>query len=187
MRDTALAATDHGVLLQRCARGDRAALHELFEREAPRMKGVARRILRRDELAEEAMQDAFVRIWQRAGQYDAAGGSALGWIFAVQRSIALNMLRSARREDIADPDDVGAAIDRDAEILSADEIWARLSETSRLRDCLSQLDRTRADALLLAYAYGFTHGEIAGRLARPLGTVKAWLRRGLEALRECMG
>ena len=183
---TAEDGTDHGALLIRCAAGDRAALEALFRAEAPRMKAVALRMLRRDHAAEEAVQDAFVRIWRKAHQYDPDRGTALGWIYTVQRSIALNMLRSEKHEVMHAPDDIDAARELETEMQSADDILGRLDESKRLRICLAQLEPARRKAVLLAYAYGLSHGEIAGRLASPLGTIKAWLRRSLSALRECM-
>lgn len=183
---TAESGIDHGGLLIRCAAGDRTALQALFEAEAPRMKAVALRMLRRDDAAEEAVQDAFVRIWRKAHQYDPGRGSALGWIYTVQRSIALNRLRSDKHEVIHAPEDIDAARELQSEMQSADDILGRLDESKRLRICLAQLEPARRKAVLLAYAYGLSHGEIAGRLASPLGTIKAWLRRSLSALRECM-
>lgn len=177
---------DHGDLLIRCAAGERAALQLLFEAEAPRMKAVALRMLRREDAAEEAVQDAFVRIWRKAHQYEPGRGTALGWIYTVQRSIALNMLRSEKREVSHTPEDIDAARELETEMQSADDILGRLDESKRLRVCLAQLEPARRKAVLLAYAYGLSHGEIAGRLASPLGTIKAWLRRSLSVLRECM-
>lgn len=187
MADTMAEALDHGGLLLRCAAGDRSALRALYEAEAPRMKAVARRILRREEIAEEAVQDAFLRIWRKAGQYDPARGTALGWIYTVQRSVALNILRDSSRENPAPPEDMEAHLDLRAEIETAEDIWGRLDAGSRLKACLDRLEPARRKVLILAYAFGLSHGEIAGRLAHPLGTVKAWVRRSLSALRECMG
>ncbi len=177
---------DHDKLLSAVAAGNRPALKALYEAEAPRMKGVARRMLRQEDLAEEALQDAFVRIWQKAGQYDRDRGSALGWIYTVQRSVALNILRSSSREDVLPPDEVSSLKDMQSVFQTADDIWERLATQSRLRHCLSNLDPAKRRAVLLSYALGLSHGEIAGRLSSPLGTVKAWLRRGLASLRACM-
>lgn len=177
---------DHGSLLKACASGDRDALGRLFEIESPRMRAVALRMLKRDDLADEALQDAFVRIWSKAEQFDAARGSPLGWIYAVQRSVALNMLRSAKREDITAPEDIDTARELESEMRTADDILDRLDKAKRLRVCLEQLEPARRRVVLLAYAYGLSHGEVAGRMTKPLGTVKAWLRRSLSALRECM-
>lgn len=186
MTDVSISTPDHSALLARCAGGDRAALEALYVAEAPRMTGVARRILKRADVAEEAVQEAFVRIWRKAHQYDPQRGSALGWIYSVQRSVALNVLRDAQREDPAEPRAIENEIDRRAELVVAEELWRRLDRSSRLRACLETLDPVRRTTVLLAYAHGLTHGEIAGRLVRPIGTVKAWLRRSLTALRECM-
>lgn len=186
MLDRNVDQVDHGKLLLAISAGDRSALKALYEAEAPRMKGVARRMLRRDDLAEEALQDAFVRIWQKAWQYDPDRGSALGWTYTVQRSVALNILRSGEREDVLSPEEVGSLKDMQSVFQTADDIWERLATRSRLRRCLSNLDPVKRRAVLLSYALGLSHGEIAGRLSSPLGTVKAWLRRGLASLRVCM-
>lgn len=171
--------------LGRCARGDRDGLRAVFDSEAPRLAAIAIRILKRRELAEEAVQDAFVQIWQKAGQYAPDRGSARGWICAVVRNRALNILRDGGREDLAGDETVARLRDADhlSEVRAA---WLELDSRSRLRDCLGGLDETKRTSVLLAYVLGLTHGEIAGRLGVPLGTAKAWVRRGLASLRECM-
>jgi RNA polymerase sigma-70 factor, ECF subfamily len=177
---------DHAEALALCAKGDRAALKALFEAEAGRLIGVAERILRRRDLAEEVVQDSFIVIWRNAGQYAPDRGSARGWVYAIVRNRALNMLRDGRREELTDD----AALDglRDeAGLANADGAVMALDRQSRLRSCLEALDETKRRSVLMAYISGYTHGEIAGRLGVPLGTAKAWVRRGLVALRECMG
>jgi RNA polymerase sigma-70 factor, ECF subfamily len=176
-----LAMLDLEAELKSCADGDKEALRRVFEAEAPRLVGVAQRILRRRDLAEEAVQEGFARIWLNAGRFDPALGSARGWIYAIVRYRALNMLRDGAREDILAPDAVDAL--RDAE---ADTAWRRLDADGALRQCLEQLEPNRRKAILLAYVLGLTQGEIAGRMSAPLGTVKAWMRRALIALRECL-
>ncbi|WP_099866342.1 sigma-70 family RNA polymerase sigma factor [Pararhizobium haloflavum] len=176
---------DHAEALSRCANGDRAALKALFEAEAGRLIAVAERILRRRDVAEEVVQDAFIQIWRKADQYSADRGSARGWIYAVVRNRALNVLRDGRREDLADEADLTRL--SETANLHDDRVLDRLDATSRLRQCLQQLDEAKRRSLLMAYMSGYTHGEIAGRMNVPLGTAKAWVRRGLSALRECMG
>lgn len=177
---------DHAQALAGCARGDRGALKALFEHEAGRLIGVAQRIVRRRDLAEEVVQDAFIQIWRKAHQYSPDRGSARGWVYAVVRNRALNLLRDGSREELfsderlIDLQDTGHADD-------AERAFDRLEAGSRLRQCLSALDDAKRRSILMAYISGFTHGEIAGRLGVPLGTAKAWVRRGLTALRECMG
>lgn len=180
----ALAASEdpNARALAACARGDRAALRSIYDREAPKLLAVALRIVRRREVAEEVVQDAFMQIWRRADSFDPALGSARSWIFAVVRNRALNQIRDERHVAVED-ETLEAAAARDGEV---DDAFERLAETSSLRRCLAGLEPERRRAILLAYVAGLTHGEIAGRLGTPLGTVKAWIRRSLLSLRECM-
>ncbi|MDX3977691.1 sigma-70 family RNA polymerase sigma factor [Shinella sp.] len=166
-----------------CAKGDQSGLRLIFDRESGRLVAVAQRIVRRRELAEEVVQDAFIRIWTHAHQYSRERGSARGWIYAIVRNRALNMLRDGGREEAVD--DIEALQDRDHanEVMAA---WQMLDRDSRLRECLDGLEETRRSSILMAYVGGYTHGEIAGRLRIPLGTTKSWIRRGLSALRECL-
>lgn len=172
---------DHAAALEACARGDQDALRALYEAEGPRLTGMAQRLLRRRDLAEEAVQDGFAQIWRKAAQFDRTVGSARGWIYAVVRNRALNMLRDGAREDIVDPEDLNALRQT-----AAEEAWRDLDAQGRLRACLAALEPERRRAILLAYVLGMTQGEIAGAMGAPLGTVKAWVRRSLIALRECM-
>lgn len=168
-----------------CAAGHHDALRRIFDAEAGQLLAVARRIVRRSDLAEEVVQDAFVLIWTRSHQYAPERGSARGWIYAIVRNRALTVLRDGRRELTTD-DEALAHARRDDEIEEADRAWDRLETGGRLRQCLEGLDEIKRRGILLAYVSGYTHGEIAGRLRVPLGTAKAWIRRGLVALRECM-
>ncbi len=166
--------------LVRCASGDRSALRVIFDTEAARMTGVAFRILRRRDLAEEAVQDAFLRIWRLSRSFDPSRGSARTWIYAVLRNSALTLLQTEARYPAADDDSPWPEV-------SAEAAFGMLPETSALRRCLEQLDMKRRAAVILAYAHGMSHGELAGKLGVPLGTAKSWTRRGLLSLQECMG
>ncbi|HXY90285.1 MAG TPA: sigma-70 family RNA polymerase sigma factor [Xanthobacteraceae bacterium] len=174
---------DHAALLAACGRGDRAALRALYEREAMSMIGVAQRIVKRRELAEEIVHDAFVQIWRHAARYDPALGAGRGWMFAIVRNRAINALRDTRREEIAPEEEVAAAIDRGHE---GEAAFDRLAEGSALKRCLEQLDPRRRAGVLLAYVEGLSHGEIAAKLGVPLGTAKSWITRSLAQLRECL-
>ena len=176
--DTIVREAQLAAALARCAAGDRAALQMIYASEAPRMIGVARRILFRQDLAEEAVHDAFVRIWGAAASFDPHRGSARGWLYAVVRNRALSIHRNEHRYDASDD----SALDIDCEATVT-----RMPETSALRKCLERIDRPRRDVVVLAYVHGMSHGELAGRLKVPLGTVKSWVRRSLFALQECMG
>lgn len=171
--------------LKACAAGDRQGLATIYAQEARRMVTIAERILRRHDLAEEIVQEAFLQIWRKAGQYAPERGSARGWLYAVVRSRALNAIRDGRREEVTDLDSLQRLQDDGQEGLYAD-LYDDLDQASRLRSCLSRLDAQRRKTLLMAYVSGYSHGEIAGRLKLPLGTAKAWIRRSLLALRECL-
>jgi RNA polymerase sigma-70 factor (ECF subfamily) len=173
---------DHAAALSACARGDSEALRALYDREAASMIGIAFRIVRRKDLAEEVVHDAFLAIWRKAGQFDPALGSGRSWIYAIVRNRALNLVRDRSREDLVEAGELEILSDQTGH----EDIFERLPERDALRLCLERLDKKRRASVVMAYVGGFSHGEIAGRLGVPLGTVKAWIRRSLLVLRECM-
>lgn len=168
-----------------CARGDKAGLRLIFDSEGPRLVAVAQRILRRYDLAEEIVQEAFIQIWSKASHYSPERGSARGWIYAIVRNRALNALRDGKRWELTDAETLERLQDDTQDIYPID-LFDGLEQESRLRRCLAQLDERKRESILMAYISGYTHGEIAGRLKVPLGTAKAWVKRGLASLRECM-
>ena len=169
--------------LRRCASGDRSALRVIYDAEAPRMLGVALRLLRRRSLAEEAVHDTFVQVWQRASSFDPSLGGARTWLYAVLRNRALNILRGESRTDLVDDFEPMGLVSPDD---GAETAALRMSESSALKRCLERLEPQRREAILLAYVEGLSHGELAGRLGVPLGTMKSWIRRSLLTLRECL-
>lgn len=146
---------------------------------------IAMRLLRNPALAEEAVQDTLLKVWTRAASFHPERGAARAWLTMILRNTALNILRSERRLDHAADGDIEALQDRTA-VDDAEAVRQALDPTLRLRLCLEALDERRRHAILLAYVHGYSHGEIAGRTSMPLGTVKAWMRRGLDQLRGCM-
>ncbi|MBA1278184.1 sigma-70 family RNA polymerase sigma factor [Pseudomonas sp. MTM4] len=179
---------DYEAALRACARGERSALQKLYEQESPRLLGVVQRIVRDAALAEDIVHDAFIRIWNKAATYDQTRGSARGWIFSVTRHLALNAVRNDARQMLMDPDEERetshAAIDGWQEQTDAFD-WR--VNPGRIEACLEQLEPVRRNCVFHAYVDGYSHQEIAQRLGAPLGTVKAWIRRSLTALRECIG
>ena len=173
----------HADLLAACGRGERGALQAIYQREAAAMLGVAIRIVRRRELAEEVVHDAFVQIWRHAARYDPALGSGRGWVFAIVRNRAINALRDTSREQPHEEERITAAVEAES---AAGDAFERLAVSEALKRCLEGLDPRRRLGVLLAYVEGLSHGEIAGRLGVPLGTAKSWIRRSLIDLRECM-
>lgn len=177
---------DPAVLLARCGKGDRNALSELYAHISPQLFGVLLRILRRSDLAEEALQDVFVSIWRNAGSYRPERGHAVGWLVTIARYRALDIKRSRRLEVPMDE-----ASERAQEQLLSPEpeplTTALQAEDNRqLSDCLSGLGSSQQRCIKLAYLDGCTHEEIAAQIGSPLGTVKSWVRRGLQALKDCL-
>ena len=174
--------TDLTDLLARVANGDKAALRAIYVRQSTRLFGIAMAILRDRTIAADVLQDAFLKIWERARQFDASRGNAEVWIAAIVRYAALDVARTRGREIPSDDPNLGdGAIDPDA----LDNLLA--SEAGkRLRECLARLEPRNRQGIILAFVNGLSHPEVAARLDQPLGTVKSWIRRGLLALKECM-
>lgn len=180
-------AFDHDAALAACARGDRAALRRLYEQEGRYLLGVALRIVRDRATAEDVLHDAFMNIWTRADTFDARRGAGRGWMYGIVRHRALDAVRSGARTVSADEEQMDA-LQADDPPAAPDmaEAFALRADLGRLDDCLARLDTPKRNCVLYAYLDGCTHGEIAERLGAPLGSVKAWIRRGLASLRECL-
>ncbi len=175
---------DYEGALAACARGDRAGLLRLYEQEAARLLGVALRIVRRRDLAEEVLHDAFLKIMQRSSTYSPSKGSGRGWIYTVVRHGAINKLRDSAQE--LPTDEAWLASIPDDERADPLTQLMQVSESRALHDCLQQLEVSKRRSIQMAFVEGLTHDQIATRLGSPLGTVKAWIRRGLLSLRECL-
>jgi RNA polymerase sigma-70 factor (ECF subfamily) len=171
-------------LLGRCAKRDERALQELYQLISGQLLGVLMRILRRRAVAEEALQDVMVKIWERADQYVAYRGRAMAWITAIARYRAIDLLR---RQQSATPID-DAPADALVDISAADFVDSTTSARMRkaLNDCFSKLTAEQRRCLELAYVDGYSQDQIAGELDSPLGTVKSWIRRGLASLKRCL-
>jgi RNA polymerase sigma-70 factor, ECF subfamily len=168
-------------LLMKIAAGDRDAFRALYAATAAKMLGVCVALLKDRSRAEEALQESFVRIWERACTYDPEKGAALAWMTTIARRIALNELRRKDRAHISLNDDEDGAPEIAAELPEQDPIGK-----GRLLECLEKLDADRRQWVLLAYVHGYSHEELARRFERPLGTMKSALFRGLADLRKCV-
>ena len=169
---------DYEACLAACARGDQRALRQLYAEDSSRLLGVALRIVRDKALAEDVVHDAFIKVWRGADSFDPSRGSARGWVFSITRHLALNAVRNHSREV--------ALSDEHEQVAAAHDSFEFSAREGQVYRCLEQLDPTRRSCILHAYVDGYSHSEIARKLDTPLGTVKAWIKRSLVALRECM-
>jgi len=157
-------------LLSRCAAGDRSALEILYTRVAPILLAVLMRILRRRDAAEDALQDVFVSVWQRARQFDPIRGRALAWLVSMARYRAIDMQRSARAA-VALSD--ASALEPQLQSEGPLDGGEMLGTGALLLRCLEQIAAPQRHCLMLAYHEGLTHSEIARAVNEPLGTVKS--------------
>lgn len=171
------------LLLGRVAKGDRDALGVLFSIDAGRLIAVARRIVRRPELAEEVVQESFVAAWRHAPRFDPTRGRARAWMTTIVRNRALNLIRDGGRLELATEDELAAYRTKED---SATAAYDALGDTEDLKRCLGELEPLRRRSVLLSYVEGYSHGEIAADLRVPVGTIKAWIRRSVLALQECL-
>jgi RNA polymerase sigma-70 factor, ECF subfamily len=174
-------------LLAATARGDARAFERLYQASAPHLFALLLRMLKRRDWAEEALQDCFVKIWQKGQTYAPDKGAPLTWLLAVARYRALDQLR-AKRPEVIEADEP-AEVSSLAAAVADDDVPGQAATgqaLGRLADCLRALPPEQRRSVLLSYYEGFTHAELAQRLATPLGTVKSWVRRGLLQLRECL-
>ncbi len=175
-------------LLQRIASEDERALRELYDLTSAKLYGLALRVVRSQDHAEDVLQETFLNIWRIAGNYQAALSPPMAWLGLIVRSRALDFLRrraSERADDNVELDQIisdttASALREPPEMAQASqEAWA-------LHQCLNQLDHKQREAVSLAYLRDLSHSELAEQLKLPLGTVKSWIRRGIEQLRGCM-
>jgi len=162
------------------ARGDESALTELYDRYGGPAFALARRVVRDQALAEDVVQEAFLAIWRGAGRFMPERAKAAAWIMTLVHRRAVDLVRREQRRR-ADPLPEGGA--EAPQPSAAEEVWVRL-ERDRVRAGLAKLPDQQREVLELAYYGGFTQSELAGRLGRPLGTIKSQMFAGLRSLRE---
>jgi RNA polymerase sigma-70 factor (ECF subfamily) len=178
---------DLAAWLARVAMHDRGAYEMLYRATSAHLLGVAFRILSHRERAEEVLQEAFINVWHSAGSFNASLASPMTWLINIVRNKAIDALRSGRAERLST-----VALDDEAMAVAADEAGQpqRLLEEHLARlqidTCMAELSAPQRQALALAYYRGLVHTEIAQAMGTPLGTAKAWVRRGLDRLKDCL-
>jgi len=184
-------------LLARTAAGDHGAFAEVYRRTHTHLFGLALRMLRREQAAEDVLQEAFVSIWKGAAGYRPSIGGQdiqpMTWLIAIVRNKALDALRARSRRpesEWAGPNVEDADAEEDgpmhAAAPSALDLLAQAADALRIEGCLNALDGSHRQSLALAYYQGLSHSEVAAQMGAPLGSVKAWIRRGLDKLKACL-
>ncbi len=180
-------------LIAASARGDQRAFYRLYLATSGALFGVALRMLKRREWAEEVLQESFVSVWRHAARYDMSKGAAMTWLIRIVRNQALDWIGPSRPDGFersrAVPDDL---LDEEAregpagvQAESAELLeYSRLAE--RIAACIAALEARQRQSIVLVFFHGLSHGDLARHLQQPLGTVKAWVRRALRSLKSCL-
>ena len=172
-------------LLARTALADQRAFAELYRMTSAHLYAVALRILRDAGAAEEVLQESFVNVWHHAGSYVAAKSQPLTWLTSIVRNRCLDQLRRREVETVTmDDEEEGLAIA--AEDPTPLEMLLSGADARAVGACIEALEQGQKQAIALAFFQGLSHSELAHHLREPLGTVKSWIRRGLERLRACL-
>jgi RNA polymerase sigma-70 factor (ECF subfamily) len=174
---------DLNALMRRVSLRDRAAYARLYIVTSPKLFAILVRMLKNRQEAEDALQDVFIKVWQRAERYLPEEGKPQTWLAAIARNHAIDVMRARKPQasvideafDIAsdEPDPEAAAINS--------------SERSRIDRCMQTLESDKADAVKRAYVEGLSYQELAEFYNIPVNTMRTWLRRSLLKLRECLG
>lgn len=175
-----------GSLLADCADGNKSALEEIYHLTSAQLFGVLRRILNREALAEEALQETYTKVWVKAGQYDQTRAQPMVWLNRIARNQAIDLIRQrTTREDHEVNSDVDFNLDTDS-FAAAVNTEKLVMDSNLMNYCLQQLQALPRQCVVAAYCEGFSHEELSERLQKPVGTVKSWIRRSLLALRKCI-
>ncbi|WP_394190209.1 sigma-70 family RNA polymerase sigma factor [Pseudoalteromonas atlantica] len=169
-------------LLSQTAQGNKQAFAKLYNATSPKLFAISLKMLTNRAHAEEALQDAFVKIWHNASEYQASKGTVISWMISIVRYRSLDSLRyhKVRKEQSLDNDS------EHFEPVADTAITVDYEDKTKLVDCMEQLDEQQKQAIHLAYYKGLTHSELVDHVETPLGTVKSWIRRGLQQLQRCL-
>ncbi|WP_075995441.1 sigma-70 family RNA polymerase sigma factor [Salaquimonas pukyongi] len=175
-------APDLHELLSRVALADRAAFDTLYAAASPKLFAVLIRILRDRSMAEDALQEVFVKVWQKADGFRSGSQAPMAWLYAIARNHAIDTIRAQKRlhDDLDDHQELSSP-EPDPE-----QAAVAASERERIDNCLEELEPQKAEAVVSAYMEGYSYQELADRYSVPLNTMRTWLRRSLISLRKCL-
>lgn len=184
MTTTATSADELSALLAKVGRRDRDAFATVYRATSAKLFGIVLRILGRRDLAEEVLQEVYVKVWDRAGDFDPSRASPITWLATIARNRALDEVRRKHPVSIEETPEAlnveSGEPDPLAQLASSDEF-------KRLLACMQGLEPERRDMVLMAYYHGSSREELSTRFGAPVATIKTWLHRSLKQLRECLG
>ncbi len=172
-------------LLQKTAAGDQLAFKKLYEETSPKLMSLCLRLMRTEALAEDVLQEGFIKVWEKADTFTPGKGRALTWMSTVIRNKGLDKRRSLKTK-AAETEIQYEGLEFSSMDLQPDNLEDLSQDIKGLMACLDTLKPNQKECILLSYYYGHTHQELADKMGRPLGTIKAWIRRGLEDIRPCL-
>jgi RNA polymerase sigma-70 factor (ECF subfamily) len=180
----AAASSAHiSVLIGRVAKQDRAAFAQLYEATAPKLLGIVLRILKDRPWADDVIQEAYLKVWQRAALFDSAKASPITWLVSVARNKAIDELRKHPAGRTTTDDAMDERIARQPTVQSKMEDQQAVN---KLNHCIGQLEKERQNMVRLAYLSGWSREELASQYEQPVNTIKTWLRRALQDLKGCL-
>ena len=166
-------------LLSRCVLRDRKAFETLYRLSSPRLFSALLRIFNRRDLAEDVLQEVYIKIWDNAHLYHEQKGTAITWMLTLARNKAIDWLRKMPSRETIDIELI-TETSAEEQQTSHDEIFELLDK------CFQQLHDEYRSAISLSYIHGLSHSELAKKLDKPIGTVKSWVRRGVGQLQRCL-
>ena len=172
------------VLLQRVSGGDKAAFSTLYAATSAKLYGIVLRILIRRDLADEVLQEVYVKIWDHAGNFDPSRASPVTWMATIARNRALDEVRKTQPVSL---EDMPAGFDPVSDAPLALDVLLQSEEGRRLHDCLQRLESEKRDIVVQAYLHGASREDLGRTFGRPVPTIKTWLHRSLAQLKDCLG
>jgi RNA polymerase sigma-70 factor (ECF subfamily) len=177
------AADDLGALMARVTLRDRKAYAQLYKITSPKLFGILMRMLKNKSEAEDALQEVFIKVWQRAERFSADEGRPETWLAAIARNHAIDLIRARKPQASV----IDEAFDLASDMPDPEAEAINRSEGGRIETCMQTLESDKASAVKRAYVEGLSYQELAEFYNIPINTMRTWLRRSLLKLRECLG
>ncbi len=171
-------------LIGECAIGNQQAFETLYQLTSAQLFGILTRMLPSKAIAEEVLQESYIKIWENVDSYNAALGNPLTWMISISRNKAVDTLRKRNIRENQELDSDYSGEDYIGSLLGQDE--QSIADVQILSLCLERLEAGPRNCIIKAYCEGYSHEDLSNNLDTPLGTVKSWIRRGLSALKRCV-